>query len=81
MWQNLIVLLIVGSAFGYIGWAIYRSILGAASACSGRGCGGCGCGSKQSAEGGNLIQLTSGEPTDDAVTSPDETSAVSSQRM
>lgn len=76
MWQNLIVLVIVASAASYIGWTIFRGIQGAAGSCGG-GCGS-GCGAK--AHTGNLVQLTSTPQEDDAATSPDEPSTVSSTR-
>ncbi|MBA2115506.1 FeoB-associated Cys-rich membrane protein [Bremerella alba] len=77
MWQNLIVLVVVASAAGYIGWTVIRGIQGAAGSCGG-GCGS-GCGSKSQPD--NLIQLTSAtSPDDEASTSPEEPSAVSSSR-
>lgn len=80
MWQNLIVLAIVVSAAGYIGWTIIRGIQGAAGACGG-GCGsGCGTGCGSTSQPGNLVQLTTTPQDDDATTSPDSSSAVSSTR-
>ncbi|PQO25209.1 hypothetical protein C5Y96_25215 [Blastopirellula marina] len=76
MWQNLIVMVIVASAAGYIGWTIFRGIQGAAGACGG-GCGS-GCGAKS--QPGNLVQLTTTPQDDDSATSPDQSSAVSSTR-
>ncbi|QDU76703.1 hypothetical protein Pan97_37580 [Bremerella volcania] len=76
MWQNLIVLVIVGSAASYIGWIIFRGIQGAAGSCGG-GCGS-GCGAKSQPD--NLIQLTSTPQQEDSATSPDQSSTVSSTR-
>ncbi|GAA4439806.1 hypothetical protein [Bremerella cremea] len=81
MSQNGIVLLIVASAVLYVGWNIYRGIVSAAGSCSGGGggCGGCGC--KSTAGGGNLIQLGSDVASPESATSPEEASAVSSERI
>jgi len=76
MWQNIIVLVIVASAAGYIGWTIIRGIQGAAGSCGG-GCGS-GCGAKSQPD--NLVQLSSTPQDNESATSPDEPSAVSSTR-
>ncbi|MEW4561124.1 FeoB-associated Cys-rich membrane protein [Bremerella sp. JC770] len=76
MWQNIIVLVIVASAAGYIGWTIIRGIQGAAGSCGG-GCGS-GCGAKSPPD--NLVQLGSAPQDNAQATSPDEPSAVSSTR-
>ncbi|MBI1246587.1 hypothetical protein GC197_01940 [bacterium] len=56
MWQNGMVIFIVGSAVVYLGWNIFRGIVSAANACEGGGCGGCGGGKKSTPN--NLVQLT-----------------------
>ena len=76
MWQNLMVLVIVGVATSYIGWTIFRGIQGAAGSCGG-GCGS-GCGAKS--QGDNLVQLNANPPQDSAAASPEQTSTVSSNR-
>ena len=76
MWQNSIVMLIVGSAVAYLGWNIYRGIVSAANACEGGGCDGCG--GRKSGVPENLVQLTT-EPSEPSPSdSPDKPAQVSS---